>query len=83
MGLDWEWWISRGSENARTLVRSLLPSLALKSLWDALSVEEVLANFRSLFWGIEWVGYPLSWAQAPRRRLIDQHNLTTLLPYVI
>ena len=51
------------------------PSLALKSLWYILSTEDVRANFLSLFDGIGWLGYPLSWLKAPLGRFIDQRSL--------
>ena len=70
-GLEWERWIPREPGNARTVVCSLLPSIDLKSLWYSLSVEDALTNFRSVFLGIGWTGYPLLWWKAPLGCFID------------
>ena len=61
-GADAEWlrWIPAVSANARFALSLMLPSLFLKSLWYAGSQDDLLANFRSLVWGLEWHEFPRS-----------------------
>ena len=51
---EWDRWVPTVSANAKAVLRSLLPSLAQKCLWYAVTRSDMNANFRSLFSGIGW-----------------------------
>ena len=76
---EWDRWVPTVSANAKAVLRSLLPSLAQKCLWYAVTKSDMKANFRSLFWGIGWHHYPSSFWKPPMRRFIDQHDISDLL----
>ena len=44
-----------------SMLCSMLPSLFLKSVWYAASTGNLVANFRSLVWGVGWRGNPKEW----------------------
>ena len=59
--VEWTRWVSRFSPNARTTWRSPFPSMVLKSIWYALSTDDLRLNIRSLIWGMGYHRYPKSW----------------------
>ena len=77
---EWVRWIDPNSPNAKLLWRSLLPALVAKSLWYAGNSEDVVANFRSLIWGLTIRGYPTRWWTPVFWRLYDRHIPSRFFP---
>ena len=78
-GTEWETWLPRVAPNTGAVMKALLPSLALKSVWYAFGVPDLIVNFRSIFWGVGWMGYPVSWWGNCLRRCIDHYDLGLIL----
>ena len=72
---EWARWVRRESPNARTVWRSQLPSLLLKSIWSSLSSSDLLVNVRSLIWGLGFHGYPRRWWRPALFRLWRKYRL--------
>ena len=47
----------------------------LKSVWYAASAGDLVANFRSLVWGVGWRGYPKEWWLPCLERFLRKYNL--------
>ena len=58
---QWEQWVDAHSPIARTVLKSLLPSILSKSLLYALNRHDVFCNLRSLLWGLGVRAYPDQW----------------------
>ena len=58
---EWTRWVHRFSPNARTVWRSQFPSIVLKSIWYALSMNDLRLNVPSLIWGMGYHSYPKRW----------------------
>jgi hypothetical protein len=82
--VDYEWskWVDRMSPNARFTLRSMLPSIALKSIWFAGSAFDLKANLKSIFLGIGCKGYPCGWWKPYMRRFWTKYGLTRLIPFI-
>ena len=63
------------SPNARVVWRLFLPSLFAKSMWYAWSTGDIIANLRSLLWGLTICGYPHSWWKPQFRRCSERYKL--------
>ena len=72
---EWTRWVNRYSPNARTVWRSQLPSLVIKSIWYALSTTDLVANLKSLVWGLGFHRYPKNWWRPPLFRLWRKYRL--------
>ncbi len=61
--------------NARATLRSTLPSILLKSLWNACSFQDLHTNVRSLMWGIGIHKYPISWWRPAILKFLRRYDL--------
>jgi hypothetical protein len=78
---EWHRWVEIGSPNACYILRSMLPSLAIKSIWMAGDVYDVAANFKSLLMGIGWHGYPTLWWRPVILRFMEKYFLFEYISY--
>jgi hypothetical protein len=78
---EWLRWVVVGSQNARFTLKSMLPSLALKLIWMAANVEDLIMNFRSIFIGLGWHGYPTPWWKPCLTRFLERYDLFQLFSY--
>ena len=76
---EWLRWVPAGSANARFTLTSMLPSLFLKSVWYAASQEDIVANFRSLVWGVGWNSYPKHWWLPCLQKFVRRYGLSGLI----
>ena len=76
---EWDKWIPHLSPNAHQVVSAMVPNLMIQSLWYASCLRDLLANFRSLVWGLTVKGYPTSWWVHTVHTFLQQHALK---PYV-
>ena len=65
---EWAWWVHKSSPHAGVVWRSQFPVLLHKSCWYAASVADLICNFRSLFWGVGYMGYPYCRGGGPNSR---------------
>jgi hypothetical protein len=79
--LEWAKWVNRWSPNAQFTLKSMLPSLALKSIWYAASATDLRDNIRSMYVGLGAKGYPVAWWGPTLRRFLQKYNLTDLIPF--
>jgi hypothetical protein len=80
-GTEWERWVSVGSPNASFTLQSMLPSLLLKSIWNATNITDVIANFTSILRGIGWHGYPRQWWRMCVLRFLGKHSLQDVITF--
>jgi hypothetical protein len=78
---EWERWVHRGSPNARFTLRSFLPSLYLKALWYAGSIQDVKDNLQFIMRGVGWQTYPKQWWQPSIWRFYMKYTLETIVPF--
>ena len=76
---EWLRWVPVGSANATFTLTSMLPSLFLKSVWYAASQEDIVANFRSLVWGVGWNSYPKPWWLPCLQKFVRRYGLSGLI----
>ena len=57
-----------------------MPALMQKSLWYALSWQDVHDNLRSLFWGLGFHAYAVAWWMAPANRFLNANGLIGRFP---
>ena len=77
---EWDRWIPACAANAKAVMRAVFPSITLRCLWYALNIEDVITNFRSMFWGIGFVGYTACLWKPAMRRFISDHALAQYIP---
>ena len=58
---EWESWTDACSPHARLVWRSQFPSILQKCVWYALTIDDLVANFRSVLWGVGVKQYPGRW----------------------
>ena len=78
---DYEWrkWTPVYSPNAADVIKTFLPSLALKSLWHASDLQCVVINMRSMFWGVGANHYPVAWWKPPIKRFLHRYSLNDVI----
>ena len=72
---EWDKWVSVDSANARFTINSYLPSLFLKSVWYAASSRDIIANFRSIAWGVGAKKYSVEWWSPQLKKFLSKHKL--------
>ena len=77
---EWDKWVSVDSANARFTINSYLPSLFLKLVWYAACSKDIIANFRSIAWGIGAKRYPVEWWSPLLKKFLAKHKLDKLIP---
>ena len=58
---EWLNWVDASSPHTRNVWASQFPSLLQKSIWYALTPQDIRDNLRSLCWGVGRKGYPSKW----------------------
>ena len=80
---EWEQWVDAHSPNARTVLKSFLPSVLYKSLLYALSPQDVICNLRSLLWGLGMRAYPDQWWRPMLLRFFQRFKLHRILGFKV
>ena len=80
---EWEQWVDAHSPNARTVLKSFLPSVFYKSLLYALSPQDVTCNLRSLLWGLGVRAYPDQWWRPLLLRFFKRFRLHRILGFKV
>ena len=80
---EWEQWVDAHSPNARTVLKSFLPSVFYKSLLYALSPQDVTCNLRSLLWRLGVRAYPDQWWRPLLLRFFKRFRLHGILGFKV
>ena len=81
MDMEWSRWTDSCSPHAAMVWRSHFPALLGKCLWYSLSHSALVANVRSLLWGVGYRRYPGGWWKGRLRRFLTRYRLATALPW--
>ena len=77
---EWDRWLPATAPNAGKVIKGQMPALMQKSLWYALSWQDVHDNLRSLFWGLGFHAYAVAWWMAPTNRFLNANGLRGRFP---
>ena len=80
---EWEQWDDAHSPNARTVLKSFLPSVFYKSLLYALSSQDVTFNLRSLLWVLGVRAYPDQWWRPLLLRFFKRFRLHRIVGFKV